>query len=111
MGVCSSGNNKLRNQGTSELPELYFLNRNNCASYRIEEGEVQCLNFSSDIKLHGNSAIAYLKDNRIIVAGGADSHNQLCTSAFLFNPNSKEVVELPALPVESKEGLLLQYRN
>ena len=105
MGNANSAKNNIL------MPELYYVLRKKATILHIYEGEIAKLKFSKRLRIRSDSAIGYLPNRKLMICGGTDSAGCFINKVFIIDPIKLKSKLVSILPVPSKLGLLIEYRD
>ena len=111
MGNCAAkrANKSYPSSVKVSVPDLCYLNRKSLAFLTVISQEIKHFNLKRKIKLYPDSAISWLSDGNLLIAGGSDSTSSLTRRVFLLSPSESSVRELCDLPVAVKFGHFVKY--
>ncbi|OMJ70536.1 hypothetical protein SteCoe_31467 [Stentor coeruleus] len=107
------GNSKSTPSLHSLNPEVftYYLNRAESFILRLTPKSTKKLRFSINKYFSIDSAIGYLDENSIIIAGGTRKSGSLRSSCYVINLLTMELNKISSLPTPAKLGGLFRYKN
>ncbi|CAG9329026.1 unnamed protein product [Blepharisma stoltei] len=94
----------------SSIDPFYYLDRKRQRLLYIHQDKIIASQFLSSIIFPPDSAVCYLNESCILVAGGTDG-SSFSTNFILINALRMKIKFLASLPVGVKEGSLYIYEN
>ena len=110
MGITKSSQ-KVPKINPTVIPKLSYLNRSQKFALLINGKKTEKFKLSEDLDLYTDSAIGEIQDCKLFIAGGSDNNGVLKSKAFIIDLNSMIVQILAPLPLPSKLGHILSYKN
>ncbi|OMJ70818.1 hypothetical protein SteCoe_31118 [Stentor coeruleus] len=110
MGNCNPTSVKPDKSSTGN-PSIYYLNRGEALALYVTQKNIQKSRFSNKKSFCEDSSIGCMSDSSIIIAGGTNRKGKLVKTAYFIDLESLKITKLASLPVHSKLGSLLAYKN
>ena len=92
------------------IRSFYYLNRGTNSILRVQMNSVSKHSLQ-DFKVFPQSAIGYLPNGHIVVAGGQKSSGRLSKKVFYINTLTKDINRLASLRYPTKSGTLIYYAS
>ena len=96
-----------------DLPPLYFINKQKSTAYLISTKHSSKIKFSKSVRISIDAAIGYIPEEqfKILICGGSDISNSFTNRALILNPSLGTTKAASDLPIASKQGFLLYYKE
>lgn len=92
-------------------PSTYYLNRTESFILKLTQTSTKKLRFSINKFFPMDSAIGYLDENSIAIAGGTSKTGSLRTRCYIIDLLTMELNKISSLPTPAKLGGLFRYKN
>lgn len=93
------------------IPFVYYLNRKEGFILYLTQNRTKKFRFKVQPKLYPDSALCYLSDTTILIAGGTNSKGKLKTNCYILDFDKMSIQAVTPLPVASKLGHLIDYKD
>ncbi|OMJ67858.1 hypothetical protein SteCoe_34866 [Stentor coeruleus] len=110
MGNCNPISIK-PDRSSIDNTSIYYLNRAEALALYVTQKNIQKTRFSNKKYFYKDSAIGYVSDSSIIIAGGTNRKGKLSKTTYFIDLESLKITKLAPLPIPSKLGSLLLDRN
>ncbi|OMJ70819.1 hypothetical protein SteCoe_31119 [Stentor coeruleus] len=110
MGNTST-NSVVPEMSISVLPFINYLNRKESFVLNITQQKTQKFRFSPKLEFYEDSALGYINDTTVIIAGGTNSKGKLSKKCYLIDLSLMTIKKISSLPINSKLGTINLYKD
>ena len=108
MGTCTV---KMQQGFDHSMPDLYYLDRERHEVLYITKSLQISTSFHEHIEFLQDSAVMYLSASEFFIAGGIKSTKKLSKKVYRINTTLKQTYAMPSLPLSTKYGDLIYFKN